>query len=244
LRGIYELRLSAYGSSDIQVNLEEIPYGERLSNYGGMYDKINMSDHPEMSDIMWNARYNGKDIVVSSMTTFSSLLMHKGDKLLFTHVVHPAREGEDDIRCEIEEGMLRLFYDKKEYSCPIVHVGSAKKHQAQSHKEQSVEKTGIEKLFDLPHVIKNLISIDDRQFVCSMKGGNIALVHGGEVVWKTALEGEIHTTEYIAPAKLIAVGHGKNKLFARTFVEEHYGKCKLNEFPLYFNHGNCHIRKL
>ncbi len=212
----FELRLSGYGSAAVNINLEEIPYGERLFNYGGMYDKKenHNGNNTEVANTMWKSRYNDEDMVVSSMTTVSLTRMEKGDKISFTHVVHPAKENEEDITLQTIDNTLKLSYAGKEYIFHVSHTGNIKRENKKEEKGNHIVKTDLRKQFELDKKILHINQTGKNRFVCATEGGTLNLVDNGKAVWTTGLDGDIHALQYIDTKGMIVVGHGHDKLSA------------------------------
>ncbi len=211
---VYELRLTGYGSADVNVSVEEIPFGERLFSYGGMYDDINMKDTAKSPyyNPMWTARYNNDDLVVSSMTTQSSVHLEKGRKISFTHTVFPAKPEDDDINLQKSGDRIQLSYKDKLYDCPFIHVADSLKNGKSQQTVMDSNKVDLRTKFTINSSILSFKKICENTYVCAMENRNLTLVENGEICWEKSLKGEINVIEYIAQNKMIAVGHGKNKL--------------------------------
>jgi WD40 repeat protein len=211
----YELRLTCKGSTDVSINIEEIPYGERLFSYGGMYDKKE-KDHKNRGsarNAMWKLRYNTDEVVVSAITSLASLPLCKNDMLSFTHLVHPAAEGEEDIRMEIVGQTLVLTQKDRTFTCPLTYTVS-KKLDSSNGKRDSIEEASLsfKKRFVFPDRVNLLKVIDKDTFACALGKGKLMLYKKDSSVWEIPMEGEIHAIEYVRPENFLAVGHGNNHL--------------------------------
>ena len=210
----YEFRLSGYGSHDISMAVEEIPYGTRLFDHGGMYDKdaANTGADPANANTMWESRYHDKDVAVSVITSKSSSFMRKGDTLSFTHIVHPAKEGEELLIPKMEGNTLTLSISGKVHSLPVTHTGKASPKEKVPAKV--VESVKFKEEFSLNKKIKSVVVTQDNCLACALEGGKVAWICKGKVIWEASLQGEIHVMEYIKPERLLVIGHGHNKLSA------------------------------
>lgn len=212
----YELRLTCTGSSGVNVNIDEIPYGERLFSYGGMYDKKTQADSSRdtSENPMWKARYNTDDVVVSAVTSLSSVDLKKDDSISFTHLVHPASLEDEDIQMQIKGQKLVLTYEKETYTCPLTYV-SQQIDQLTKKNDISQENSNlVKKKYKFGHKVKQLRVIDNDTFVCALEGGKLIVTQKDKLFWEVDFEGEIHTVEMIYPENFLVIGHGNCHLTA------------------------------
>ena len=212
----YELRLSGYSNNNISMNVEEIPYGKRLFDYGGMYDEDEKKtgNKTTKADIMWESRYHDKDVVVSSITSMSSSYMKEGDKLSLTHIVQPAKQDEASITPKFEGKALVIFYAGKEDRLPLSHIGNCCSTQEKASCKSHVNKVKIHNECTFDRKICTLSAMEDNQTACALEGGKVVLTDHGNILWELSFEGSIHVMEYVKPEKLLIIGHGHNKLSA------------------------------
>jgi WD40 repeat protein len=209
----YEMRLSAYGSRDVTVNVEEIPYGKRLFEYGGMHEDDPLHNAYTKALTMWESRYGEKETIVSSVTSVSSACMKKGDRLSFTHIVQPAKKDEEAIVPRPEESDLVLSFKGKEERLSFLYTDTETAYTA-SDQAKDYEMPSIQKECVLDRKIEFFAISKENERIFVLEKDTLAWADKGQILRERTFDGKIRALEYIKPHRMLVVGYGNDKLAA------------------------------
>lgn len=214
---VFELRLKGFASKDYSVSLEEVPYYEKLFTYGGMHDETDMYNHfiqtVEDGKSIWERRYNEKEIAVTAMVTQVSGYLKEGEKLSFTHLVHPLKPKAEDLKIEAGPEGFVLYAEGSEYSCSLAHpVDNKGILLSESRVDSAVDKP--EEVYAFERKITGIYPEDKNRLFATLEGGKLVCLSDSKPLWDADFEEEIHTVHIIPEEGMILVGYGPDKLSA------------------------------
>jgi hypothetical protein len=214
----FELRLSGFGSSLINMRAYEIPLGEMLFSHEGTGGKDDFYNHgvkmAELGREMWLKRYNESSVSLTAVVTRSSQHLDRGGILSLIHIVHPAGKDDCDIIPCVDNKQLCIKYNGKVTRLPV-ELTDIYSEEMPDERWYACNRLELRRAAALPDNILKILHINKEIYVCACDNGSLILLDNGTVSWKYGFGGDIHSLAYInQKAGMLLVGNGNNKLSA------------------------------
>jgi len=231
----YEMRLSGFGSTEITMTADEIPFGEISFACGGSHKK-NFYNHgikmPELGREMWVKRYHENSMILTASTTRSSAGLKKGESISLTHVVQPATLGSAEVAIEEKRGSLSLVCGNEVFEFPTEIFPLHKENNTESFEYPHLS---IKKVTDFSYPITGLFPIEGKQYACTLSDGSLVLMNGGTIRWKKDLQATIHCLTYAKHNDgMLLIGCGDDKLLAMNMEGTKLWEARIEGLPSIF----------
>lgn len=235
----YELRLSGYCSKDLSVSLEEIPYGQILFTYGGMHDEKFMFNHftetVMVGKKVWERRYHEKDIFVSAMVSQFSEKLQKGEKVSFTHLVHPSKPEDGHIELRSTQEGITLNNGGTEILCSLAHPSKIKSKNTGLYEQKEDRIESPKEVFTFDSNITGIYPYQKGESICTLQGGKLAILSSSRGNKEVMLGDEIRAVDVISEENMILIGYGHDKLLAMDMNGNRIWETKTVRIPTLYD---------